>query len=120
MTWMLVGLVVLSTALGEVSITRGMKQTGEIDDFRPGAWLQSLGRAFLNPYLMMGVFGMAVAFFSFLILVSRADLSFAVPATASTVVAQTLGARFILRERVSAVRWGGTLLVAAGVALLSL
>jgi drug/metabolite transporter (DMT)-like permease len=45
-------------------------------------------------------------------------LSFSVPATASTVVAQTLGARFILRERVGLARWGGTLLVAAGVLLL--
>jgi drug/metabolite transporter (DMT)-like permease len=120
MTWLLVSFVVVSTALGEVCITRGMKQTGEIDDFRPGAWLHSLGRAFMNPWLMAGVAGMAVAFFSFLILVSRADLSFAVPATASTVVAQTLGAKFVLRERVSTVRWAGTLLVAAGVALLSL
>src|SRR5207244_701258 len=89
MTWFLVAVTVVSTALGEVSITRGMKQTGEIDDFRPGAWISSLGRAFLNPFLMFGVFGMAVAFFSFLILVSRTDLSFAVPATAATVVAQT-------------------------------
>jgi drug/metabolite transporter (DMT)-like permease len=118
MTWLLVALVVGSTAIGEVAITRGMKQTGEIDDFRPGAWLSSLGRAFLNPWLMLGVGGMTVAFFSFLILVSHEDLSFSVPATASTVVAQTLGARFILRERVGAARWGGTLLVAAGVLLL--
>jgi drug/metabolite transporter (DMT)-like permease len=67
---------------------------------------------------MLGVGGMTVAFFSFLILVSHEDLSFSVPATASTVVAQTLGARFILRERVGLARWGGTLLVAAGVLLL--
>lgn len=119
MTWFLVASVVISTAIGEVAITRGMKQTGEIDDFRPGAWLRSLGRAFMNPWLMLGVGGMTVAFFSFLILVSRADLSFAVPATASTVVAQTLGARVFLREKVTAARWAGSLLVAAGVALLS-
>ena len=119
MNWLLVVLVVSSTAIGEVAITRGMKQSGEIDDFRPSKWLLALGRAFLNPWLMMGVGGMAVAFFAFLILVSRADLSFAVPATASTVVAQTLGARLVLRERVSATRWMGTLLVAGGVALLS-
>jgi transporter family protein len=118
MTWFLVAVTVVSTALGEVSITRGMKQTGEIDDFRPGAWLRSLGRAFMNPYLMLGVLGMAVAFFSFLILVSHTELSFAVPATAATVVAQTLGARFVLNERVNTARWIGTALVAAGVLLL--
>jgi transporter family protein len=119
MTWLLVALVVGSTAVGEVAITRGMKETGEIDDFRPSAWLRSLARAFMNPWLMFGILGMAVAFFSFLILVSHAALSFAVPATASTVVAQTLGARFVLHERVNAARWAGTVLVAAGVALLS-
>ncbi len=120
MKWLFVALVVTSTVVGEVSITHGMKQTGEIDDFRPGAWLRALGRAFRNPWLMLGLFGMTVSFFAFMVLVSTADLSFSVPATASSYVFQTLSARFFLRERVTAMRWAGTALVMAGVALISL
>jgi drug/metabolite transporter (DMT)-like permease len=119
MKWILVALVVLTTVIGEVAITHGMKQTGEIDDFRPRAWVRALVRAFCNPWLMLGLFGMTVSFFSFLILVSTADLSFSVPATASSYVFQTAGAHFFLGERITPLRWAGTALVMAGVALIS-
>ena len=120
MKWLLVAVVVTCTALGNLFITRGMKQGGEIDDFRPHAWLRSLGRAFTNGWVLAAIAAMAVSFFSFLALLSTADLSFALPATASSYVAQTLGARVFLGERVSILRWAGTLLVMAGVALVSL
>jgi len=120
MTWILVAVVVLATAVGEVTMTYAMKQNGEIDDFRPQALLKSLGRAVANPWLMLAVGCMAVSFFAFLALLSTADLSFAVPATATSYVVQTLGARYFLKEKVGRLRWAGTLLVMAGVALISL
>ncbi len=120
MTWILVTVVVLATAVGELAMTHGMKQNGEIDDFRPHAWLRSLGRGLTNPWLLLSVASMAVSFFAFLTLLSKAELSFAVPATAASYAVQTLGARYFLKERVGALRWTGTLLVMAGVALISL
>jgi drug/metabolite transporter (DMT)-like permease len=119
-TWLLVAVVVAANSAGQVAITHGMKTTGEITDFRPGAWLRALARALRNGWLWLGIFGMAVAFFAFMALLSAADLSFAVPATASSYVVQTLGARFFLGERVSAMRWAGTALVMCGVVLVSL
>jgi uncharacterized membrane protein len=53
-------------------------------------------------------------------LVSIADLSFAVPATAASYVCETILAKYILKERISGARWTGACLVACGVALLSL
>jgi len=49
-----------------------------------------------------------------------AELSFAVPVTAVTYVLETVLAKYLLRERVSAVRWAGAVLVVCGVALVSL
>jgi drug/metabolite transporter (DMT)-like permease len=40
-----------------------------------------------------------------------------VPATAANYIVGTLGAKFLLKERVSKARWAGMLLVAAGVTL---
>ena len=120
MKWALVALVVVCTGVGEVLITHGMKQGGEINDFRPPAWLRSIGRALQNGWVLLAVAAMAVSFFSFLALLSTADLSFAVPATAPSYVVETLGARLFLRERVNRRRWAGTVLVMAGVALISL
>jgi uncharacterized membrane protein len=53
-------------------------------------------------------------------LLSWADLSFIVPATSLSVVTTTLGAKWFLQERMTRLRWVGTLLVCLGVALLSL
>jgi drug/metabolite transporter (DMT)-like permease len=60
---------------------------------------------------------MALAFLSFITVLSWGEVSFVVPATAANYIAGTLGAKFLLKERVSRARWAGMLLVAAGVAL---
>lgn len=120
MKWLLVALVVVSSGLGDVLIAYAMKQRGEIDDFRPHAWLRAIGRAVKNGWMLLAVASLAVSFFSFLALLSTADLSFALPASAASYVLTTLGARFFLRERVNRLRWAGTVLVMIGVALISL
>jgi len=52
-----------------------------------------------------------------LALLSWAQVSFVVPATAANYVVGAVGARFLLKERVSQTRWAGLLLVTAGVVL---
>jgi uncharacterized membrane protein len=69
--------------------------------------------------LVLSVACMAVSFFSFMVLLSVADLSFAVPATAASFVLETVLARAVLKEHVDIKRWTGTILVACGVALLA-
>ena len=119
MKWALVALIVAATTIGDVLKAKGMKQHGEIQEFHPGA----LGRAFAviarNKLIIMSVVCMAISFFSFMALVSIADLSFAVPATAITYVLETILARYLLKEHINWVRWAGAYLVACGVALLA-
>jgi uncharacterized membrane protein len=52
-------------------------------------------------------------------LLTVADLSFAVPATAASFVIETILARVLLKETVDIRRWAGAALVACGVALLA-
>lgn len=119
MKWFLIGIIVFATTLGEVLQALGMKRHGEIRDFRPGA----LGRVFSllarNGYIVASVVCMAASFFAFMSLVSIADLSFAVPATAVSYVLETVLAKYVLKERVGWSRWAGAGLVACGVALLA-
>jgi uncharacterized membrane protein len=63
---------------------------------------------------------MAISFFAFMTLLETADLSFAVPVSAASLVLETILARIVLKERVDARRWMGAVLVAAGVWLLAL
>src|SRR5215510_98241 len=106
--------------LGEhVAPARGMRKVGDVS-FRPRALMGALGRMIRSPYLFGGVACLAVAFFSFISLLSYADLSFVAPLTAVTYITNTLGARFFLKERISKSRWMGTILVATGVGVISL
>ena len=70
--------------------------------------------------LALGICFLTVSFFSFLTLLSWANLSFVLPASSLSYVANTMGAKIFLKERVSPERWMGVLLIGLGVALISL
>ncbi len=120
MRWVLVFIVIACNTAGDVLNTRGMKKHGEVEDFRPSAIRQLIRSLVRNRYVVAGVMLMAVSFFALLALLSIADLSFAVPATAASYLLETLLARHILKEHVTWKRWLGASLVACGVVLLAL
>jgi drug/metabolite transporter (DMT)-like permease len=117
--WLLLAGIVFSTAAADVLQSFEMRRHGEIRDFRPRG-LSLLARTLARKkYVILSVFFMAVSFFAFMTLVEIADLSFAVPASAATVVIETILARLILKESVDGRRWMGAALVACGVWLLA-
>lgn len=118
-TFLLLCSLIAFSSLGEILSAKGMQQVGAVS-FRPRALLGAIGRMLRNPFLFLGVVFLAVSFFSFISLLSYADLSFVVPLTAVGYITNTLGGRFFLHERITRERWLGTLLVAGGVALISL
>jgi uncharacterized membrane protein len=99
--WLLVAAVVLSTVAADLLQSHGMRRGGR-------AWK-----------IPLAFFFMATSFFSFTQLLKTSDLSFAVPATAASLVLETLLARLVLKENVDRTRWTGAILVAAGVLLLA-
>ncbi len=109
--------IVLAGTGGEIAVSHAMKRIGEVRDFRPRALLVTIGRAALQPWIWVGIALMAGAFFALLVVLSWADVSFVVPATALSYAVGAVGARVLLGEDVSRVRWMGVLLVCAGVAL---
>ena len=119
-TWFMVLLIVFSDSAGNVFVTKGMKQVGEVTSYRPRNLLRAARSALTNPMMGLGVLCMAVAFFSFLALLSWADLSFVLPATALGYVVSVIGARYVLKENVTAARWIGAIIICLGVALISL
>lgn len=113
-------ILIVTAVTGEIMVTHGMKQVGEIRDFRPMSLLRVAWQAVRGVWVPAGVASMAISFFSLMAALSVADVSFVIPVTAVTYVLNTLGARFFLKEHVSGQRWGGAVLVAMGVALVSL
>jgi drug/metabolite transporter (DMT)-like permease len=107
--------MIASTVLGDLLQSFQMKRHGEIKNFHPRL-ITVLAR---NKFLILSVFFMAVSFFAFMTLLESTDLSFAVPASAATLVCETILARLVLKEKVDYRRWVGAGLVAFGVALLA-
>ena len=119
MKWVFIAVIVAATTAGEVLQAMAMRHHGEIHDFRPGAIGRAMAMLARNRYAIGGIAAMAVSFFAYEGLLPIADLSFAVPATAITFVAETVLAKYLLKERVNWVRWAGASLVICGVVLVS-
>ena len=114
---LLLAVFICSSTGGEIAITYGMKDVGEPERLRPRYVLSFLGRALRNGWFWTGIPLMALSFYSLLVLLSWQPVSFVIPASALSYVVGTFGAKYILREEVSPLRWAGVVFVCAGVAL---
>jgi drug/metabolite transporter (DMT)-like permease len=120
MNWLLVAIIVVTTTVKDILQAIAMRRHGEIHDFRPDALGKLLRLLASNRNIVISMVCSGISFFAFLRLVSIADLSFAVPATSASYVFETVLAKYILKEQINWLRWIGAMLVACGVALLSL
>ncbi|MFP5211791.1 MAG: EamA family transporter [Acidobacteriota bacterium] len=112
--------IVLTNSAGDIFISRGMKQMGDVSALKPSSLLGVAVKAVLNPNFLLGVLCLAASFFSFLAVLTWADLSFVVPATSIVYAVTVIGARIFLKEEVNGLRWAGTILICFGVALVCL
>ena len=113
-------MIVVAGTAGELCVSRAMKETGEVKDFRPAAIVKVILRALRVKWMGIGVGMMTLAFFSLLAVLSIEKVSFVVPVTALSYVAGALGGMFFLGERISLRRWTGIMLVCIGVTLVFL
>jgi drug/metabolite transporter (DMT)-like permease len=120
-TWGGIAAVVLSSTLGDVLLSRAMKETGDLGRLRRSRGLfATVHRVVANPRFMLGLLFMAMGFFSLLVTLSWNDVSLVGPAAASlTFIANALAAKMFLKEHVDHRRWLAVLFVAGGVALLA-
>lgn len=108
---------VVTASGGHLAVSRAMKSVGEVHSLSPRALARMVGAALRQPFFWLAIALNTISFFSLLSLLSVEDLSFVLPATAGNYVLGMLGARYLLHERVSALRWAGVLLVIAGITL---
>jgi drug/metabolite transporter (DMT)-like permease len=120
--WLAILAVVLSSSSGDMLLSRAMKRIGDLGELRRRRGLPFVGLLILrNRYFLFGVSCMAIAFYSLLFGLSWNNVSLIGPAAASlTFVANAIGAKFFLHERVDHRRWIAAVLVGGGVVLMAL
>lgn len=115
---MLVGVTALT--FGDIFLALAMRDIGEVNPTDWHSWGDVLLKMFTPPGIWPGLALMATFFFLWLLVLSFADLSFALPLTALSYVFTGLLVGPLLGEVVSAQRWLGMLMITAGVVIISL
>jgi drug/metabolite transporter (DMT)-like permease len=117
MTWILLAVMVAATAASDLLQSYEMKRAGEQSVGARGV-TRLLRTIVARRYLLLSIACLAFSFFAFMALVQSAPLSFAVPASASSFILETVLAKILLKEQIGARRAAGSLLVLCGVVLL--
>jgi len=107
-------IVIVTNVLGNFALSLGMKATT-----LASAGIVPYARAFFSPMVLLGVTLLILWMLSRMALMSWADLSFVLPITSIGYVISAMMGRFFLDEHISPQRWAGTLLIMAGMALVS-
>jgi drug/metabolite transporter (DMT)-like permease len=120
-TWVTIGGVAITAVAGDVLTAGAMRRIGDLDVVRTKSGLGGAIKAVVgSPMFLLGVFAMALSFFTLLFTLSNVDLSLATPASAAiTYIGNAFAAKFFLRENVDRRRWLAAIFVCVGVALLS-
>ncbi|MGZ5291396.1 MAG: hypothetical protein ACXWXQ_08685 [Actinomycetota bacterium] len=120
---MLIAMILLSVglaAVAQLALKHGMNRVNEVlapDTFSlDGASLRAL---VVQAYVWGGLFLFGLSALVWLVVLSRASLSFAYPFAALTYVLILLFDTFVLDEQVPALRWGGVAFIAVGIFLVS-
>lgn len=115
--WALIVCTIFASSTGDILCAKGMSQGRELGNLRPKGIWHAVEYIATRRLVIIGYVSYAVAFISLMGLLSVAQLTVAVPATAFSFVVDTLGARFILHERIPWKRWLGVICVTVGVLL---
>jgi len=109
-------IAVIFGALGDVSLSKGMKTVNATD---PDGVLATFIATMTNPYVIGGICLLITFLMLYLASLSWEELSYVLPLSAADYVLVTLFAYFLLKEDVSPLRWTGSVLVAIGIALVA-
>jgi len=109
----LMAVVIAANAAGNFFLTWGLRDVGQIVTFSPWPYLRALS----DPLVLLGVALLITWLISQLSLLSRADMSYAMPVTGSGYILTALLGYFFLDEGIPLTHWAGIAMIGFGVAL---
>ncbi|MCL4524541.1 MAG: EamA family transporter [Acidobacteria bacterium] len=119
-TVVLLALMIVAGATGDVLLSKGVKQIGELQHWTPRALAEFLSSVFTNATVWLGIACLIAYFVCYMLVLSWADFSFVLPASALTYVLVPVLARVFLNEMVTPLRWAGVGCIFLGVMLVGL
>ncbi len=104
--------------IAQLLMKKGLVQTG-IDSINFGNIVEFTIRNGSSPLVWLGIFVFALNFFIWIIILSRVDLSIAMPVGSTSYIFVPITAMIFLNEHVGLLRWVGIILIALGIHFVS-
>ena len=111
-------IAIFAQTAGDVYLTKGMKAI-VVEDAGPSRLLEIAMQVAQSPSVLIGTALLIVFFALYSAVLSWADLSFVLPATAFGYVLNVAAGYYFLSETVSPVRWAGAAIITLGVVFVS-
>jgi drug/metabolite transporter (DMT)-like permease len=108
-------LAMLAQAGGDVCLSQGMRDLGGAIQLAEREMVSLILRGLASPTIWLGMGLLGVFFGLYTAVLSWADLSLVLPATAFGYVINVACGYYFLHEAVTPVRWAGSLLICLGV-----
>jgi len=114
-TSILVGLLVALSSAGNLFFSIGMKRIGALQGWSITALQSAFVGIFTSAWIWLGIVSMLLFLAALMLVLSWADFSYVLPATASMYAVIPLLGHFVLGESVTGLRWIGVALICLGV-----
>ena len=118
-TYVFLALMVFFNSIGDTMLSRGMKKVGEVHYTSLAGLGHTLVVVLRTPSIWIGIGSLLSFFVCYMLLLSWADFSFVMPATAANFAIVPVFGALLLHERVSFTRWIGVAIICLGVLLVS-
>lgn len=114
-TFSLILVMVCFGPLGDVLLSKGMKDIGKISGLSPSELARMFVLVFTSPMIWLGIGCLLGFFLAYTLVLSWADYSFVQPASSFAYGIVALLGHFVLGEKISPLRWAGILVICCGV-----
>jgi drug/metabolite transporter (DMT)-like permease len=114
-TFLLISVMVIAGPLGNVLLSKGMKQAGNLSVWPPAEALHTVLRVLATAPLWLGIASLLTFFLANVLVLSWADYSYVQPASSAGYGVSALLGYLMLGEPVSPLRWLGIAIICLGV-----
>jgi drug/metabolite transporter (DMT)-like permease len=114
-TFSLILIMVLFGPLGDVLLSKGMKDLGKISNWSLPELAHMFVVVFSSPMIWLGISCLLGFFIAYTLVLSWADYSFVQPSSSFAYGIVALLGHFLLGEKISPLRWAGILVICCGV-----
>lgn len=114
-TYFLILIMVVFAPLGNVLLSKGMKNVGPATHWTPSELGSVLLRIGSSGYVWLGVASLLTFFVAYMLVLTWADYSYVQPASSFSYAMVALLSYLLLGEAVSPLRWFGVVVICLGV-----